>query len=149
MDEELENAIQNVDLEGDEILNLLNKNLPPKINKIFDEIINEKGRKIIREKTGFDFDPYLRKYPIEIDDSEIQRIQLEQSSKKENDILTLKSAAVELNSIKEQAIKEVEDVIKFDYEFSLGSFAYEYDLNAPEFGDEINLKRSTASGIGP
>ena len=82
MDEELENAIQNVDLEGDEILNLLNKNLPPKINKIFDEIINER-KKIIKEKTGFDFDPYLRKYPIEIDDSEIQRIQLEQSSKKE------------------------------------------------------------------
>ena len=142
MDEELENAIQNVDLEGDEILNLLNKNLPPKINKIFDEIINER-KKIIRKKTGFDFDPYLRKYPIEIDDSEIQRIQLEQSSKKENDIFDIKkSAAVELNSIKEQAIKEVEDVIKFDYEFSLGSFAYEYDLNAPEFGDEINLKEA-------
>ncbi len=44
MDEELENAIQNVDLEGDEILNLLNKNLPPKINKIFDEIINERKK---------------------------------------------------------------------------------------------------------
>uniref|UniRef100_UPI0037DC0AD7 MutS-related protein n=1 Tax=Methanobrevibacter smithii TaxID=2173 RepID=UPI0037DC0AD7 len=142
MDEELENAIQNVDLEGDEILNLLNKNLPPKINKIFDEIINER-KKIIKEKTGFDFDPYLRKYPIEIDDSEIQRIQLEQSSKKENDIFDVKkSAAIELNSIKEQAIKEVEDVIKFDYEFSLGSFAYEYDLNAPEFSDEINLKEA-------
>ena len=47
-----------------------------------------------------------------------------------------------MNSIKEQAIKEVEEVIKFDYEFSLGSFAYEYDLNAPEFGDEINLKEA-------
>ncbi len=58
MDEELENAIQNVDLEGDEILNLLNKNLPPKINKIFDEIINER-KKIIREKTGFDLNSYL------------------------------------------------------------------------------------------
>ena len=146
MDEELENAIQNVDLEGDEILNLLNKNLPPKINKIFDEIINER-KKIIREKTGFDFDPYLRKYPIEIDDSEIQRIQLEQSSKKENDIFDVKkSAAIELNSIKEQAIKEVEDVIKFDYEFSLGSFAYEYDLNAPEFGDERDTKYRLLEG---
>lgn len=41
-----------------------------------------KGRKSSEKKQGFDFDPYLRKYPIEIDDSEIQRIQLEQSSKK-------------------------------------------------------------------
>lgn len=51
-----------------------------------------------------------------------------------------KSAAVQLNAIKQKAIKEVEDVIKFDYEFSLGSFAYEYDLCRPEFKDEIKLK---------
>ena len=42
MDEELENSIKQVDLEGDEILNLLNNNFPPKISKIFDEIINKR-----------------------------------------------------------------------------------------------------------
>ena len=41
MDEELEKSIKNIDLEGDEILNLLNNNFPPKISKIFDEIINK------------------------------------------------------------------------------------------------------------
>ena len=40
MDEELEKSIKNIDLEGDEILNLLNNNFPPKISKIFDDIIN-------------------------------------------------------------------------------------------------------------
>ena len=139
MDSELEKSIKQVDLEGDEILNLLNNNFPPKISKIFDEIIN-KRKEIIREKTGISFDPFLRKYPIEIDDSEIQRITLEQSSKKENDIFDIKrSAAIELNSIKNKAIAEVEDAIKFDYEFSLGSFAYEYDLCRPEFSEEIQL----------
>ena len=139
MDSELEKSIKQVDLEGDEILNLLNNNFPPKISKIFDEIIN-KRKEIIREKTGISFDPFLRKYPIEIDDSEIQRITLEQSSKKENDIFDIKrSAAIELNSMKNKAIAEVEDAIKFDYEFSLGSFAYEYDLCRPEFSEEIQL----------
>lgn len=140
MDNELEKSIKNVDLEGNEILNLLNNNFPPKISKIFDEIIN-KRKDIIREKTGLSFDPFLRKYPIEIDDAEIQRVTLEQSSKKENNIFDIKkSAAVQLNAIKQKAIKEVEDVIKFDYEFSLSSFAYEYDLCRPEFKDEIKLK---------
>ena len=140
MDEELEKSMKNVDLEGDEILNLLNNNFPPKINKIFDEIIN-KRKAIIREKTGMDFDPYLRKYPIEIDEQEIERVKLERSSKKENDIYDIKkSAAIQLNSIKQKAIEEVRDVIKFDYEFSLGSFAYEYELTEPKFGDEIKLK---------
>ncbi|WP_407422912.1 MutS-related protein [Methanobrevibacter sp.] len=140
MDEELEKSIKNIDLEGDEILNLLNNNFPPKISKIFDDIIS-KRKKIIKEKTGIDFDPYLRKYPIEIDEAEVERVKLERSSKKENDIFDIKkSAAIQLNSIKEKAIKEVEDVIKFDYEFTLGSFAYEYELTEPEFSDEIKLK---------
>ena len=140
MDEELETSIKNIDLEGDEILNLLNNNFPPKISKIFDDIIS-KRKEIIKEKTGIDFDPYLRKYPIEIDEQEIERVKLERSSKKENDIFDIKkSAAIQLNSIKEKAIEEVKDVIKFDYDFSLGSFAYEYDLVEPEFSDKIKLK---------
>ena len=139
MDEELEKSIKTIDLEGDEILNLLNNNFPPKISKIFDEIIS-KRKDIIREKTGINFDPYLRTYPIQIDENEIQRVTLEQSSKKENDIFDIKkSAAIQLNSIKERAIEEVEDAIRFDYEFSLGSFAYEYGLCRPEFSDEIKL----------
>ena len=140
MDDELEKSIKQVDLEGDEILNLLNNNFPPKISKIFDEIIN-KRKEIIREKTGLSFDPFLRTYPIQIDETEIQRVTLEQSSKKENDIFDIKkSAAIKLNSIKSKAIEEVKDTIKFDYEFSLGSFAYEYDLCRPQFSDEIKLK---------
>ena len=140
MDEELEKSIKNIDLEGDEILNLLNNNFPPKISKIFDDIIS-KRKAIIKEKTGMDFDPYLRKYPIEIDEQEIERVKLERSSKKENDIFDIKkNATIQLNSIKEKAIEEVKDAIKFDYEFSLGSFAYEYGLVEAEFSDEIKLK---------
>ena len=140
MDEELEKSIKNIDLEGDEILNLLNNNFPPKISKIFDDIIS-KRKAIIKEKTGIDFDPYLRKYPIEIDETEVERVKLERSSKKENDIFDIKkSAAIQLNAIKQKAIEEVEDVIRFDYEFTLGSFAYEYELTEPEFTNEIKLK---------
>jgi hypothetical protein len=142
MDDELEKSIKKIDLEGDEILNLLNNNFPPKISKIFDEIIS-KRKQIIREKTGFSFDPYLRTYPIQIDESEIRRVTLEQSSKKENDIFDIKkSAAIELNSIKEKAIDEVKETIQFDYEFSLGSFAFEYDLSRPQFTDEIKLQEA-------
>ena len=140
MDDELEKSIKQVDLEGDEILNLLNNNFPPKISKIFDEIIS-KRKEIIKEKTGISFDPFLRTYPIQIDDSEIKRVILEQTSKKENDIFDIKrNAAIQLNAIKQKAIEEVEDVIRFDYEFCLGSFAYEYDLCKPVFSDEIKLK---------
>ena len=58
MDKELETAIQDVDLEGDEILNLLNNNFPPKINEIFDEIINKivsQGGSIVFSKQQYQF----------------------------------------------------------------------------------------------
>lgn len=140
MNKEVEEAIKNVDLEGNEILNLLNNNFPQKIDKIFDEII-KKRKSVIKEKTGLEFDPYLKQYPIEIDEEEIRRITQEQSSKKENDIFDMKkNVAIELNQIKDEVIKEVEDVIKFDYEFALGSFAYEYELTAPIFTDDIKLE---------
>lgn len=140
MDDELEKAIKHVDLEGDEILNLLNNNFPPKIEKIFDEIIS-KRKSILKEETGFDFDPFLKKYPIEIDNAEIERITLEQTSKKENNIFDIKqNAAIQLNALKEQAINEVDETIKFDYEFTLGSFAHEYQLTAPVFTKNIKLE---------
>lgn len=140
IDIELEKAIKHVDLEGDEILNLLNNNFPPKIEKIFDDIIS-KRKTIIKEKCGFDFDPFIKKYPIEIDEEEIQRISLEQTSQKENKIFdTKKSAAIQLNALKEKAIKEVEETIKFDYEFAIGSFAYEYELTKPQFTENIILE---------
>lgn len=140
MDDELEEAIKHVDLEGDEILNLLNNNFPPKIDKIFEEIIR-KRKEIIKDACGFSFDPFIKKYPIEIDDGEIQRIQLEQASKKENNIFDIKkSAAIQLNAIKEKTIEEINETIKFDYEFTLGSFAYEYQLTPPVFTDDIILE---------
>ena len=140
MDDELEEAIKQVDLEGDEILNLLNNNFPPKIDKIFEEIIR-KRKEIIKDSWGFSFDPFIKKYPIEIDDGEIQRIQLEQASKKENNIFDIKkSAAIQLNAIKEKTIEEINETIKFDYEFTLGSFAYEYQLTPPVFTDDIILE---------
>lgn len=140
MDDELEEAIKQVDLEGDEILNLLNNNFPPKIDKIFEETIR-KRKEIIKDACGFSFDPFIKKYPIEIDDGEIQRIQLEQASKKENNIFDIKkSAAIQLNAIKEKTIEEINETIKFDYEFTLGSFAYEYQLTPPVFTDDIILE---------
>ncbi|MDR0912575.1 MAG: endonuclease MutS2 [Methanobrevibacter sp.] len=139
-DEKIKKAIKQVDVDGDEILDLLNNSLPPKIEKIFDEIIKDaKGR--IKEETAIDFDPFLKKYPIELDDVEIERIKYRESSKAENDFFDLKiRAASYLAGIKEKVELEVREALEFDYEFALGSFAYEYNLNAPILGDNFDLK---------
>jgi DNA mismatch repair protein MutS2 len=142
LDEELKVAIKTIDLEGDEVLNLLNNEMPPKIDKIFDDIIN-KGKLKIKDETGIDFDPFLRQYPLEIDETELERIKLIQSSEKENDLFDKKiTAANYLSSVKNSAIDEVRQTLEFDYEFTLGSFAYEYDLMPAKLGNEFRFKEA-------
>ncbi|ADC46434.1 DNA mismatch repair ATPase MutS family [Methanobrevibacter ruminantium M1] len=140
IDEELKTRIHNVDLEGDEVLDLLNNALPPKIEKIFDEILS-KSKENIKAKSGIDFDPFIKKYPIEIDDMEMERIKMEILSSSENNYFDMKITAAEhLALIKEQAEREVKETIEFDFEYALGSFAYHYKLNAPEFSNEYALE---------
>jgi len=148
LDEEIKVAIKEIDLEGDEVLDLLNNAMPPKIEKIFDEIIS-RGKITIKEKTGADFDPFLRQYPLEIDEGELERIKLMESSQKENDLFDKKiTAANYLDNIKAKAIEEVQQTLEFDYEFTLGSFAYEYDLMAPKIGDNFKLKDALHLELG-
>ncbi|MCL2687832.1 MAG: endonuclease MutS2 [Methanobrevibacter sp.] len=148
LDEEIKIAIKEINLEGDEVLDLLNHGIPPKIDKIFDKIIS-KGKITIKEETGIDFDPFLRQYPLEIDEAELERIKMTESSKKENDLFDKKiTAANYLANIKLKAIEEVKQTLEFDYEFTLGSFAYEYDLVPPKLGDDFKLKEALHLELG-
>lgn len=136
----LKEEIKNIDLEGDEVLDLLNHEMPNKLENILESTLNELNERIYKE-TSISFDPFIKKYPLETDEEEIRRIKNDIDSKRENDIYDMKiNAASHLKAIKEKAEKEVLEVIKFDYEFSLGSFAYEYDLHPPIISDGFNLK---------
>ncbi|MCL2116562.1 MAG: endonuclease MutS2 [Methanobrevibacter sp.] len=147
-DAEIKIAIKNIDFEGDEVLDLLNNNLPPKIEKIFDDIIL-KSKEKIKEKSGIDFDPFLKKYPLEIDEKEIERIGRLENSKEENDLFDKKiTAAKHLASIKKLVKEEVRETLEFDYEFSLGSFAYEYDLNPPKISNNFKIEGALHLELG-
>lgn len=142
MDEELKNSIKNVDIGGDEVLDLLNNDLPPRIEKIF-EVIISKGRERLLEDTHIDFDPYIKKYPIEIDEDELQRVEQEQANTKANNLYDKKIIiAAELANIKQKAEEELNETIKFDYEFALGSFAHTYKLNKPTISENLKIKKA-------
>ena len=142
IDIELEERIQNIDLDGDEVLGLLNNTLPAKIEEIFNDILS-KSKETIKAESGIAFDPFIKKYPIEIDDMEMERVKNEILSNTENNYFDKKiTAAEQLASIKEDAEREVAEIIRFDYEYALGSFAYLYDLNRPEFTNEYNLHQA-------
>lgn len=139
-DLKLKNAIKNVDLKGDEVLDLLNEGMPQKIQQIFDEVIKQ-ARNEIKEETGCYFDPFIQKYPVEIDEKELERVK-KQEMGRQNVILfedKVKTAA-QLSKLKDEVDNEIQEIQMFDYEFALGCFAHHYDLNPAKMGDGFYFK---------
>jgi len=139
-DEKLAESIKQVDLKGDEVLALMNEGMPAKIQSIFDDVIKE-ARDEIKDKTGCSFDPFIQKYPIEIDEQELERVKKQEIARQHINTFDKKvKAASRLSTLKEGIETEIQEILEFDYEFALGCFAYYYNLNAPQIGDEFNFK---------
>lgn len=140
----IDKEIKQIALEGNEILQLLNHegNFPPKIMSIFNDVLDEAEEEIIN-KTGLICDPFIIKYPLEIDYNEVKRVQ-------ENNIanIHLKEYEEEINACtiletyKKQVEEETLELIHYDYQFTLASFSKFYDLKIPEIGDEYYLEES-------
>lgn len=138
--EEIEKSIKTMDLKGDEILDLLNNNMPDKIGKLFDDII-AKVRADIKDKSSIDFDPFIKKYPIEIDEEELERIKKLESTKHEMELFEMKvKAANRFEQLKPKIDSELQFALNFDYEFTLGTFAHYYDLKPAIIGDKFSYK---------
>lgn len=143
VNERLKNEIKNVALEGDEILLLLNnEDMPPKLLNIFDEVLDE-AREELSDKTGLLFDPFIVKYPVEIDQNELKRVQENISSnthikKYEQEL----NACTLLENLGEQIKKETKEIIEYDYQLTLASFTKYYDLNIPKISDTYDFKGS-------
>jgi dsDNA-specific endonuclease/ATPase MutS2 len=139
-DKELEEAIKKVDLSGEEVLDLLNKGMSPKIQEIFDEILKEAVGKI-KEDTGISFDPFIQKYPLEIDEQELERVKKREIGKKEVKSFEEKvKVASQLQLLKGDVEKEIQEVLEFDYKFTLGCFAFYHDLHPPQMGDGFSFR---------
>ena len=140
-DRKLEEAIKKVDLSGEEVLDLLNKGMSPKIQEIFDEILKDAVKKI-KEDTGISFDPFIQKYPLEIDEQELERVKKQEIGKKEVKAFEERvKVASQLHLLKSDVEREIQEVLEFDYQFTLGCFAFYNDLHPPQISDGFSFKK--------
>jgi len=139
-DKKLEEAIKKVDLSGQEVLDILNKGMSPKIQEIFDEILKD-AVKEIEDDTRVNFDPFIQKYPLEIDEQELERVKRQEIGKKEVKAFEERvNVAAQLQLLKSDVEVEIQEVLEFDYQFTLGCFAYYYDLHPPMISDGFRFK---------
>lgn len=142
VDKKLRENIKKIDLRGDEVLKILNDAMPDKIQRVFDETLKE-AKKEIEEKTGYNFDPFIQKYPIEIDEKELERVKKQAMAEKHMNAFEKKvNAASKLLELKDAVENEIREILEFDYEFALGCFAHYYQLNPAEISDGFYFKNA-------
>jgi len=130
-------------LEGEEVLEVLGKAPPGSVSEILDSV-REEGRAIMKERTGIDAAPFTRGYPIEIDQSELERLKHKLVAKLSQELFEAKvRVAKDLGELLPDLEKEVKESLSFDYEQALGSFALDYDLHPVqlvELGEGLSFK---------
>ncbi len=72
-DMKLRDLIKDIDLSGDEVLTLLNQGMTAKLERIFDDVLSE-ARSMIKKRSGVEFDPFIKSYPLKIDQREVERV---------------------------------------------------------------------------
>ena len=148
-DEKLEKLIKKIKLKGEEILNLLDDGTTKKIDKIFEKVIKEAKEKL-KNETGIDFNPYIRSYPLKIDEKELKRAEQIKFSKEITKTFDKKVEAAErLSKLKTQLEKEIKEILEFDYKLALGCFAAKYKLQKPQITNKIKLKKALHLNLIP
>lgn len=138
----IKERIKKIKLEGAEVLKLLNEGSTKKVDKIFEESIRE-AKKEIKEKTGINFDPFLKEYPLSIDKNELNRVVREIKGKNEIKKFEAKvNAAKKLKKLINDVKKEIKWFQEFDYKFALASFALNYGLNPPKLSKRFIIKNA-------
>lgn len=138
-DEKIQNSIKNMDVSGEEVLALLEKGVTGKFEAVFEKVLQE-ARQKLTEETGLIFDPFIKEYPVKIDEQELNRIEKQVLNKSHITLFDEKvKIAKKLDNIRLDVNNEIKEVVEFDYQYALGCFAYYNDLNKPVIGDKFVL----------
>ena len=141
-DEKIQNSIKNMAISGEEVLTLLEKGVTGKFEAIIEEILSE-ARKKLTEETGIIFDPFIKEYPVKLDEQELNRIEKQVLNKTHINIFDEKvRIAKKLDNILLDVNREIKEIVEFDYQYALGCFAYYHDLNKPLIGNKFNLNKA-------
>lgn len=143
LDARLEEAVAGLSLGGSELLRAVSSGtLPSELKKAVDAVLRE-GRDLLRAATGVSFQPYLPKYPVEVDDDEVERVvQAAQAHSRTAAFQQQQAAAKTVAGAQEALAAEVASWLEFDADFALGCFAHHFDLHQATFGDGLAFESS-------
>ena len=140
MNAELRKHAGELHLSGDEVLEVLGQGVPRKVRDIYSMVLSL-GKRRLHELTGYDHSPYIIKYPVEVDDEELEKVRRRIAAEAGTSLFEQKvKAARRLRDLKAAVEREVREALEFDLQFALGAFALDYGLTPPVFGSEFSFE---------
>lgn len=135
----LKKRLSQLSLEGPDILQLLQRGLPPRVEEVFLEVLEEGRERILREAgLRVELEPA---YPLRLPEAEIERARGERRRLAKNELFeTLQRKAKHLARLEGRAREALRRLLEWDFEFALGSFALEYELQPPLWEEELRLR---------
>ncbi len=137
--EELKEKLSRLSLEGHEVLELLQKGLPRRLQEVFAEVLEEGEQDILR-RSGLNIrlEPT---YPLKLPEEEVERaLRTIRQKSKMRGFEAMKQVARLLISRQEDVRSAYRRALEFDFEMAMGSFALEYDLQRPRWGIGLKIR---------
>lgn len=139
MNAELKRHAAELQLSGDEVLEVLGQGVPKKVRDVFSRVLSA-GRGRLRALSGYDHSPFLMKYPVEVDDEELEKVSRRIMSEAGTGLFEARvRAARKLRDMRPAVERELQEALELDYEFAIGAFALDYGLVPPSFGGEFSF----------
>lgn len=135
----LKERLSRLSLEGEEVLEVLGRGMPPRVREVFEEVLEEGETEILR-RTGLriKLEPA---YPLALPDEEVHRAIREARQRAKVRAFEALQNVAKVLITKEPEIREAyRRALEFDFTLTLGGFALEYDLQPPRWDGELRLK---------
>jgi predicted ATPase len=140
MNAELKKHAGELSLSGDELLEVLGQGVPKKVREIYSRVLST-GRSRLRALTGYDDAPFVMRYPVEIDDRELEKARRRIAAEAGTALFEERvRAARKLRDMRTAVEAELREALDFDYEYALGAFCLDFGLEAPRFGRAFSLE---------
>ncbi|MEE9237201.1 MAG: endonuclease MutS2 [Thermoplasmata archaeon] len=139
LNETLKERLSRLSLQGEEVLEVLQKGLPRRLEEVFLEV-TEEGEEEILKQTGLRV-KLDSAYPLALEEEDLEKALRDSRQRaKMKAFETLQRTAGLLSVMEEDVRRAHRKALEFDFDMALGSFALEYDLLPPRWGSGLRLK---------
>lgn len=147
LDARLKQRLAAVSVTGTELVESLGRRLPASIQKTMGESLAE-GRRMVQERTGCAFQPFVAGVPVGVDEEELGRMERTLRTRSRIEAFeALRRLAKGLAALRPAVEQEIAQWQAFDAPFALGCFAHHYDLHPARFGSGLSFAASIHLGL--